>query len=315
MIKVAISVVAVILVVRVVRPEALMETAARADPVWILAAVALLPMNLLLETAIWLPLLRVVAPDVSFYAAVRAVVAGFPLGFVTPGRVGEFVGRPLALSDANRIGIGLSVMAARVPELAILLAVGSLVVVGGAATAGSSGFPGQSAFAAAAIIATGIVWFAILFPQSVVAFAGRVLPRLDITGRLAFLGRVDRSKGIAVLSRSALRMVVYCAQFLLLARAFDSQLAVRPAAEAVVATFTAKTIIPPITLFDVGIREGAAAFFFEHAGIGAAVGFDAAFMLFVINIVVPTLIGLPLVYRYRLGQMTNAAKLSEVEIV
>jgi uncharacterized membrane protein YbhN (UPF0104 family) len=59
----------------------------------------------------------------------------------------------------------------------------------------------------------------------------------------------------------------------------------------------AKTIIPPISLGELGIREGASVFFITMLGESASVGFNASIFLFFINVLIPSLIGLTLLLK------------------
>ncbi len=52
-----------------------------------------------------------------------------------------------------------------------------------------------------------------------------------------------------------------------------------------------KTIIPPISFADLGIREGASVFFIKIMGQLGSIGFDAGISLFAINVLLPALIG------------------------
>jgi len=52
-----------------------------------------------------------------------------------------------------------------------------------------------------------------------------------------------------------------------------------------------KTIIPPISLGELGIREGASIYFITQMSGTAAVGFNASIFLFIINLLIPALIG------------------------
>jgi len=52
-----------------------------------------------------------------------------------------------------------------------------------------------------------------------------------------------------------------------------------------------KTIIPPVSMGELGIREGASVYFLTQMGEAASVGFNASIMLFIINLLIPALIG------------------------
>jgi len=59
----------------------------------------------------------------------------------------------------------------------------------------------------------------------------------------------------------------------------------------------AKTIIPPISFGELGIREGASVFFITQMGGAASVGFNASIFLFIINLLLPSLIGVAMFLR------------------
>jgi uncharacterized membrane protein YbhN (UPF0104 family) len=59
----------------------------------------------------------------------------------------------------------------------------------------------------------------------------------------------------------------------------------------------AKTIIPPVSLGELGIREGASVFFITMLGESASTGFNASIFLFFINVLIPSLIGMILLLK------------------
>ena len=58
-----------------------------------------------------------------------------------------------------------------------------------------------------------------------------------------------------------------------------------------------KTIIPPITFGELGIREGASVYFLTQMGETASIGFNASILLFIINLLIPALIGVGMFLR------------------
>ncbi len=59
----------------------------------------------------------------------------------------------------------------------------------------------------------------------------------------------------------------------------------------------AKTIIPPVSLGELGIREGASVFFIKQFSETASTGFNASIFLFFINVLIPALIGMILLLK------------------
>ncbi len=59
-----------------------------------------------------------------------------------------------------------------------------------------------------------------------------------------------------------------------------------------VLVFFTNTIIPPVTFGEIGIREGAAVFFANYFPYIAQTGFASSIILFTINVIIPSVIGL-----------------------
>lgn len=53
-----------------------------------------------------------------------------------------------------------------------------------------------------------------------------------------------------------------------------------------------KTIIPPVSFGELGIREGASVYFLKQIGVNAESAFNASIFLFLVNVLLPSLIGL-----------------------
>src|ERR1043165_452220 len=68
----------------------------------LIIAIVLMPLNWLLETFKWKLLIKSAEP---FGHLFKSVIAGVTLGFVTPGRAGEFVGRVLFVKEENKAKI------------------------------------------------------------------------------------------------------------------------------------------------------------------------------------------------------------------
>jgi uncharacterized membrane protein YbhN (UPF0104 family) len=58
-----------------------------------------------------------------------------------------------------------------------------------------------------------------------------------------------------------------------------------------------KTIIPPVSMGELGIREGASVYFLTQMGESASIAFNASIFLFIINLLIPALIGVGMFFR------------------
>ena len=93
---------------------------------------------------------------------------------------------------------------------------------------------------------------------------------------------------------------MFSGQFVLLAHALAPEAASRALWAGVALVFFAKSAIPQVTLGDLGVREGAAVFFLGAYGVAPAAALDASLALFALNLVLPSLAGVPLLLRLRL---------------
>ncbi|MCK5328813.1 MAG: flippase-like domain-containing protein [Candidatus Latescibacteria bacterium] len=253
------------------------------------ALVLVIP-NLGLQCVKWRYLVRLVKPEVRIGEIARSVLAGFGLGLITPGRIGE-AGKIFYIRDVRRRALaGLAVA-----ERAYVMV--SNVGLGGLAFALLVGKHLWIVFAPLAIA---------LFSLALAPEAGvRVLRRLF--GRLPFeeklrpvldgLGELNGDHGKSMLSLSVLFYGIHCAQFYLLISAFG-HIEVTAALGAIPAIVFVRSMLP-VALGDLGIREAASVLVLGKFGIPDAVAVNAALLLFGMNVFVPGVFGALLVHRVR----------------
>jgi uncharacterized membrane protein YbhN (UPF0104 family) len=237
-------------------------------------ALVLLVPNLAVQILKWRFMLEWTGTSISFAMASRSILAGYPLGFVTPGRLGE-IGRAFWITGIPRRQTLKLALMDKLSNMGITLLAGalsSLWFVSGNLT-GQVALSGASALLALLVI-TGAVY-------------NRVRQKVET---LSGASSLRRSQIAVVYLFSFFFYVVFTLQFVLLVHAFESGLYV-PSACAAGAVFFTKTLLP-VSLSDLGIREGAAVFFFGRIGISPGASINAAFCLFLINVCLPTLAGI-----------------------
>lgn len=283
---------------------ALAEAARAASAGWAVAALALLPLNVGLEAYRFHRLLRAsgAGPPHGLGATFAAVVGAYPLGLLTPGRVGDYAGRALYLPGWAPATTAALTFAERTATLACCLAGGGVALALRLARQDvAAGWTWVLVGAVAAAAALGAL---VLRPRLAERLLGTLLPFRRLRPALAALGAVPPREALALVGLSALRYVVFSAQFVLLLRAFAPGGAWAAAewgaaASGVALVFLAKSAVPSVTLGDLGVREGAAVYFL--AAFGGAAAFNASLGLFAVNLLLPALAGLPLVARLRLS--------------
>lgn len=300
-VKLLVTVSALVALGVIVEWGAILTAAGEARLGWALAALALLPVNVGLEAYRWHRLVVRLAPEVRFRTALAAVVAGYPLGQLTPGRVGDYVGRALYLRAVPAGASAALTFAERMATLACCLVFGLAVLpfffaehVGPASVA-------WAAITAVAAGGTAGLLVCLLHPDLGRRVLSTVLPFDRLRSAFATLSRFGAADAAVLLGLSALRYAVFTTQFVLLVRAFDPGAGALALYLGVVLVFFAKSAIPSITLGDLGVRESAAVFFLGLYGVADAAAFNASLGLFAVNILVPALSGLALLPRLRLA--------------
>lgn len=308
LLKAGLAIAAISYLVYFIDLATLWETAKAAQPVWIGAALLLLPLNLLLDGFIWYLFVRVEVPEVTLRRAYGALFCGFALGFFTPGRVGEFAGRAFYLEHGNKWTISAIILAERLLGMIVVMAVGAgalyffiLMTAPPVATA----WWGMMVFGLGAAVSLSAV---LLFPRAGFRVLSRLIRSERVLDKIRFLSQLSAKRMLGYLSLSALRYGIYTSQFYLLLRAFAQEASIVAGYAGVALTFFVKFITPPVTLMDIGIREGAAVYFISQFGIPEAAAFNAALLIFFVNIMIPASIGLPFIFKMRFRKTKQAVE-------
>lgn len=98
---------------------------------------------------------------------------------------------------------------------------------------------------------------------------------------------------------SALFYACFIFQFAILASAFTNHYHFLNYIWAGNLVMFTKSIIPAISFGELGIREGASVYFMKQVGETAAAGFNTSIFLFLINVLLPALVGLILIIKRR----------------
>ncbi len=288
----------IVLLARHISVDALFSTIRSADSFYLIAALLLLLPNLGLQYRKWEVLLRKVSPSVTSADVRSSLFAGFTLGIVTPARIGEFGGRAIAFRGMSRtLLVGLTAL-----DKGLTMVVTILVGLAGFisfAWIHDFGDPLLLSLAGVPVFLFTTVIAILIAQGKTTALRSRLRDR---KGKLASLCETmavfnRRDLGFLLL----LSVLFYCTfvtQFLLLLAAFgpiDPMTAIL----GISSTMLFKTVIPPVTLGELGIRESASVYFLGFSGIVAASAFSASLLLFVINLLLPSLAGLFYLTRIR----------------
>jgi uncharacterized protein (TIRG00374 family) len=277
-----------------IRPMPVLQALAAANPWYVVAAGLLLFPNIGLQYAKWRMLLVGTAPGVCRGDVVASLFAGFSLGLVTPARLGEYGGRAAICRGAGKgLLVGLTAID-KASTLFVTVLTGLFAAVYFSTRSDVIPlFPVLVAGVAVLALVLGMLF--VVSPWSP-APARRLLERRG--GRvarriLALLDTVRRiptaTLGFVVLF-SLLFYLTFVLQFTLLLAAFGP-LHVVDAISGIATIMFIKSVIPPITVGELGVREGASVMILSVFGIAAASAFSASLLLFAINVLLPAVAG------------------------
>ncbi|MFW5973126.1 MAG: lysylphosphatidylglycerol synthase domain-containing protein, partial [Bacteroidota bacterium] len=255
---------------------------------------------------LWRRLTRLVMVQDRRRTNFAALLCGYSLGFLTPGRLGELAGRSFYHDHDDRWQLSALVLFQRMIDMLIGVTVGL-----GAVLLFIIFEQPEAALAWFAIAAVGVVTVPTLagllfYPAPAYRVVSRWVSNDRLLKPVEFLTRIERMQTAPYLGLATGRLLVFVSQFVFLFFAFEAAADIATTYRGALMTFYGKFLIPSITIMDIGIREGSAVFFMGASGLSRAAAFNAALFLFVINLVLPSLAGVPFVLRLRTGRGKTA---------
>jgi uncharacterized protein (TIRG00374 family) len=268
----------------------------QANPGFVLLTIFVLVINFYLQFKRWQLLVKLEKPRVTGREVLASLFAGYTLGFVTPGRVGEY-GRAFFIKNCSwprLVGFTL------VEKLFSLLLIYFLGLIGLIYFVRDQ----LHVYIFMPLLLTGIFLVSIMLLLLIRAdILNGILKKYkkfwskheQINKLVSCLDSLTLNKTSRLFILTLCHATSYLLQFCLLANAF-SRLSLWKSFLASASTMIAKTLLP-ISIGDLGVRESAAIFFFGSFQVPAAAAFDASFLLFLMNIFIPSIIGLVLIMR------------------
>jgi hypothetical protein len=260
---------------------------------YFLLAVALLPVNIGIESFKWRTLVRTAMP-LSLVQSVRSVLSGIAASVITPNRIGEYPGRILALRKSrNTRLISVSVLGACSQLLALMIAgLAGLLYWRGLHPGGPETVTLISAIVL--VLLTGGFYFAFeRWAARIERF--RIFRRLRLLSRL--LHRFTPAEQWSILGISLLRFCVYTLQYWLLLRWQGVALPLAAGLLLCALFFWVMAVIPSIALSEIGLRGTVSVYLFGAFSMNVAGITLAAFVLWGINLMLPALPGAVLLLR------------------
>ncbi|MCU0346380.1 MAG: flippase-like domain-containing protein [Saprospiraceae bacterium] len=262
---------------------------------WLLAVVALAPLNLALEALKWRELTRSFS-KMNFWRSFKAVVAGSTIGIFTPNRVGEYGGRLLFVEEGQGWKAVISTMVGSLAQLLVLLAVGLVGALYFLLV--KMEFEAQYLFWVAVSLASalvGLLFFTYFNIDLMVVLAKRVpyVERFRNQLRhLTVLRNYHRRELGRALWYAFLRYATFTTQYYLLLQFYGVPAPWLMGMAGIATIFLVQASVPLPPAMGLLARSEIALFVWGFFTDDRVDILAATFSLFVINIVVPALLGL-----------------------
>ncbi len=261
---------------------------------WLMAVLLMAPLNQILETLKWHELTRGFT-KISFWQKLKAVLAGSTIGVFTPNRVGEYAGRLLFVEEGQGWKAVISTVVGSMGQLLVLLTAGLL---GSIYFYGKFMEPEPYILPVALSLGTaflGLLYFAYFNIDLAVVLAKR-LPFAERLRRplkqLAMLRNYHRRELGRAMWYAFLRYATFSTQYYLLLQFYGVPVPWLDGMAGIATIFLVQASVPLPPAMGL-LARGEIALYIWGFFAGNRVDILAAtFSLFVINIVVPSLLGL-----------------------
>ena len=250
---------------------------------------------------------------VSFLRSCTAVFTGTSISFFTPNRIGEYFGRVYILEKASRIEGVLITILGSMSQLMVTIITGTiaLILINPVRYYDIPLFTGYLYYSLIVLIVIlNLLLLFLYFNISFLSVLREKLLRSKLKKFRRFFGVFSlfrRHDLVVIISLSFLRYMVFSMQYFILLRIFGVPVGFTDGIIIISLIFFLITVFPTIALTELGVRDAAAVFFFglyfSGQGVmdeGISIGVLAATtFLWLLNIVLPAIIGTIFVYRLK----------------
>jgi len=267
----------------------------------LMAAFALSFVNIYLQFFKWKITCKTVLNESRNSKIFTSLFYGLSAGAITPARVGEYFGRAIAFKNKPLLQVTVATMVDKFFPLMIVVFFGSMAVIFFLYYYYEVSV--YIVFSLFIVVFTLFYLFAILirsenFWNSILFTKlnnSKYFSKLFL--QLQSLSKLDKKYFTRMSVISMLFYSCFLLQYALLVSAFSHNTEIMNYLWAGNLIMFVKTVIPPISLGELGIREGASVFFLTTFSELPSVAFNASIFLFIINILLPSLVGLILLLK------------------
>jgi uncharacterized protein (TIRG00374 family) len=282
-----------------IEADKILEVLKNANPVFLLAALVLLTLNIFLQFRKWKLLCNNILSVYDKKKILKSLLIGIGAGMFTPMKSGEYFARSLELNDSSAVSVTLATVVDKSFTFITIFLIGGITFIFSL----EKFISGSTVLFYLSLLTYVIV---AVFITVVIGYRKRVKFNFNNKNKYKivdnfneFISSIKTLPSNIILKTfifAAFHLVTICIQFLFLLIAFNGELN-QYFFQIPVLMFFIQIFIPPLVLGEIGIRETASVFLVGKIGISPAVGFNAAMFLFLINFIVPSILTLFFILR------------------
>ena len=249
-------------------------------------------LNWSLESYKWKYLLNGVE-DISFYQAVKGVLSGLAIGFITPNRVGEFAGKIAYLKSENRANGAVMSFIGSSSQLLVTIQAGLIAIAVSKFNSTIDVF--VTPIALVSLVIVSLVWFKLnLFLKWMSRFEW-----LQKWNRHAEqLAEVSEKKMTAVYLVSLIRYMVFPLQYFVLFKMLDTTIDFSECLSMTATSYFLLAIVPTYAIAEIGARGSMNLLAFSELNAPFAV-LSVTLLIWIINLITPALLGAYLIAKFK----------------
>ncbi len=264
------------------------------NPLWLILCLILMPLNWLLEAKKW-QLLTNSFEKQSLGQAIKTILGGLVFSLFTPARVGEYGGRILFVKPENNWKAAAATLVGSLSQMIIVMCIGGFGLI---FLSQHIELLGDFSRLAAIFLCLGIICLGLFFFFNIDILIN-LLKRIKFLTK--FKGLVKAIKVVKQYSRgvllkaiqiSFLRYMVYSLQYLSLIYFFGIEVPLVSAAASISGIFFIQTGIPLPPIWDLLARGEVAIQIWGIFEANKLSILAATFCLWVINLIIPSLLGM-----------------------
>ncbi len=279
-----------------IRIDEILNQIQNSNQILLISVLLLGIINILLQYYKWKITVNAVLEIYDQRKIISSLLQGFAAAVSTPARVGEYVGRALPFSDKSFLQVTLATLIDKFFSLLIVMIIGALSSI-----LFIHYFYNVIEFITISLLILVALLFYLLFlllfnENFWDNFLFEKIRKSKRFGKyynkFEVLKKLDKRYKTKMLLLSFLFYLCITVQYSLLAMSFSHKNEFLNYLWVGNLIMFTKTIIPPFSLGELGIRESASVYFIQRFGGNANVGFNASIFLFMINLILPAIIGL-----------------------